>query len=283
MPIPTVRTQYLVKEMPTDGHAPMAFYCDDGRIYYCKYLLRLKKREELDCLTYEMVAQRLLRSLAIPTPDIAFVEVTKDSFDSKMLRLNRTNCRPGVICFGSQHLQASLLTPLETISDKHDFNRFANPLDLLRIALFDQWVGNVDRGRAIDEGHNFNLLLTETESKTRYVAFDHAFIFGGVHGLRMFNAKFVGYQSDSLLQCQYFRSVLRYISVEECQNAIAHFFVHLRTYEWKTVTSDTLAQCAAVWPHPPNLEERITSFLGDPDRLNKLEEIICQRVLQHRL
>ena len=282
MSIPTVRTQSLIKEIPTDGHAPMMFRCDDGQTYYCKYRLRLKKEEELDFVTYEMLAHHLLRWLNIPTPGVAFVEVTDGSFDPKALTKNRTHCRPGVVCFGSQHVQARLLTSIEMISDKRDFNRLANPMDLLKIALFDQWVGNVDRGKSIDQGHNFNLLLTDKDQKVQYVAFDHAFIFGGVHGLRMFNAQLVGYQPDSLLGCQYFRSVLRYTPIEDCQNAIEEFFVHLRTHEWSPIISDVVAQCAAIWPHPPNLEARVITFLSGSDRLDMLEETIRQQLLQHR-
>ena len=282
MPIPTVRTQYLIKEIPTDGHAPMMFHCDDGQTYYCKYRLRLKKEEELDFLAYEMLAHHLLRWLNIPTPKVAFVKVTDGSFDVKALTKNRTHCRPGVVCFGSQHVQARLLTSIEMISDRHDFNRLANPIDILKIALFDQWVGNVDRGKSIDQGYNFNLLLTDENQKTQYVAFDHAFIFGGNHGLRLFNAQWIGYQPDSLLQCQYFWSVLRYLPTGECLNTIEQFFIHLRTHDWKAIVSDVIAQCAAIWPHPPKPEARITTFLSDPDRLDMLEKTIHHHLLQHR-
>jgi hypothetical protein len=68
--IPIVNTQLLIAEIPTDGHSPMYFLCDDGNFYYCKYRTQFK-RSELDCLVYEMVCHHLLRRLQIPTPDIA--------------------------------------------------------------------------------------------------------------------------------------------------------------------------------------------------------------------
>jgi hypothetical protein len=72
----TVRTIVFIEEIPTDGHSPMKFLCDDGQIYYCKYRLT-SKREELDCLIYEVVNHFLLKALSIPTPEIALVELVE--------------------------------------------------------------------------------------------------------------------------------------------------------------------------------------------------------------
>ncbi len=287
MPIPTVQTQYFIKELDTDGHAPMKFYCNDGQVYYCKYRLNYKPERELDFLTYEVVAHELLQYLNIPTPPIAFVNVTEDSFDRNQLRRNRSHCEAGITCFGSQEVVARILSPIEKVSNKHDFNQLANPLDLLRIALFDQWVGNADRGKPIDEGYNYNLLIADQDKKQQYVAFDHAFIFGGENQLRIFNPQSVGFQKDSLLGCEYFWSVIRYIPTENCLNAIEQFFVFLQTDEWHTIISDTIAQCATHWPLPPNMEERVINFLSSraanrPDRLDMLQETIQQHLYQHR-
>ncbi|MGB3588324.1 MAG: HipA family kinase, partial [Tunicatimonas sp.] len=267
MSIPSVHTQYFVEELETDGHAPMKFYCDDGQLYYCKYRLNLKKEIELDFLIYEVVAHELLQWLNIPTPTIAFVAVTEGSFDRNQLRRNKSHCEAGIICFGSQEVLSRILSPIESISSKHDFNQLDNPLDLLRIALFDQWVGNADRGKPIDEGYNFNLLIADQDKKLQYVAFDHAFIFGGENQLRIFNPQSIRFQKGSLLACEYFWSVLRYIPTENCLNAIEQFFVLLQSNEWHTIISNTIAQCATHWPLPPKMEERIINFLSNPERL----------------
>ena len=69
--IPTVHTLFLLVEIKTDGHSPMKFLCSDNNYYYCKYRTQFKK-EELDCLVYELVCQALLKDLNIPTPEVAF-------------------------------------------------------------------------------------------------------------------------------------------------------------------------------------------------------------------
>ena len=66
-----VNTELLLAEIPTDGHSPLKFSCDDGNIYYCKYLNSMN-RLEINFLAYEIIANRLLGRLDIPTPEIAF-------------------------------------------------------------------------------------------------------------------------------------------------------------------------------------------------------------------
>ncbi|MGB0929973.1 MAG: HipA family kinase [Chitinophagales bacterium] len=142
--IPKKQTAFLVEEIPTDGHSPLKFVCTDGEIYFCKYRVSAKM-VEIDCLVYEVICSILLRELGIPTPEIAFVEVMKDSYDKGSLDRNRLYTKPGITCFGSKELaNAQLVTELDKISREEDFEAYRNPQDLIRIAIFDLWVGNTD-------------------------------------------------------------------------------------------------------------------------------------------
>ena len=75
-------TELFLRETQTDGHAPIAFVCNDLNIYYCKYLNSLKK-EEITCLAYEVIASKLLVSLDIPTPDISAVTIAENTLTKK--------------------------------------------------------------------------------------------------------------------------------------------------------------------------------------------------------
>ena len=72
-------TELFLRETKTDGHAPLVFMCNDLNIYYCKYLKSFKK-EEITCLAYEVVANKLLLKLGVPTPDIAAITVSENHF-----------------------------------------------------------------------------------------------------------------------------------------------------------------------------------------------------------
>ena len=184
--IKKVASKTLITEEKTDGHSPMKFLCSDDQIYYCKYRVDMNQ-EEIDFLLYEIVCHFLLKYLKVPTPEIALVTLTKDSFDPKHLVRNKRYSKPGVICFGSKLVDSSsLLIDMQIIDSRSAFKRLDNPMDLIKIALFDLWVDNVDRGR---QG-NFNILMSASHRKTTYYAFDNAFAFGGQKGLRIFKPAF---------------------------------------------------------------------------------------------
>ncbi|MCC5904608.1 MAG: hypothetical protein JJU13_00245 [Balneolaceae bacterium] len=75
----------------------------------------------------------------------------------------------GKIAFGSKKAQnvVNELTQLDFVFSKHEFNRIEFPEHLLRIGLFDLWVGNNDR-----TAQNYNLFLTRGKTQ-KLVVFDH--------------------------------------------------------------------------------------------------------------
>lgn len=195
MEIAKRKTVSLIEEIPTDGHSPMKFMCNDSDIYYCKYRVSFKE-QEIDCLIYEVICSLLLQKLNLPTPEIALVEITENSYLNEDLKRNRSFISPGVICFGSKDLKnAQLVTELDKIQSKEDFELFENPDDLIRIAIFDLWVGNTDRGKGSIQyspgpSNNYNLLTSSEEGKKKIFAFDHGFTFEGEKFYRIFNEKF---------------------------------------------------------------------------------------------
>lgn len=151
-----ITTELLLEEIETDGHAPLKFLCSSGDIYYCKYLNDFNKLE-INCLAYEVIAHYLLKKLQIPTPEIALIKISDGTLDKSKIKANR-RLKEGNICFGSKEVK--LAQELQAIQDftKVDFNRLLNPEDVVKIALFDLWVDNTDRGRFFENGINYNTL-----------------------------------------------------------------------------------------------------------------------------
>lgn len=264
-----VYSRYLIREEETDGHSPMKFLCSDDRIYYCKFRVTAKK-EETDFLVYEVVCHYLLKFLSIPTPNIALVELTKDSFDPKQLKRNKLYAKPGVLCFGSQHVESYLVNDTQLIDTKRAFNQFLNPADLIRIAIFDLWVDNTDRGKR----GNFNLLVSTDLHKSVFYAFDNAFAFGGENGLGIFNPSFEVSLYDKLMNTDYFRSIIKFIPKTErisiAQNVLSLF--HDENVQEIITTAATLIPGS--WNTLPGLYSRISGFLSSAQRLQKIEQLV---------
>lgn len=275
MRIREVNTVLLLEEMKTDGHAPLKFICDDGAIYYCKYLPTMD-RAEINFLAYEIVANFLLTQLEIPTPAIALVCVTEKTLNKKLIKQNR-RLRDGNRCFGSQDVKWSQeLQTIQVIKSKHEYNSLMNPEDIIKIAFFDLWVNNMDRGRQFNEiGVNYNLLLKPVGSKYQIVAFDHAFIFGGTNQIGIFSPSMGIDARDKLINTAYYRSLVKYMTKRNLIE-IVNNFVPLLTIDYEESISNIIQNLPAHWALTPNLAARISALLSSQEHIEKCKNLIIQ-------
>lgn len=270
-----IHSEYLIEEMSTDGHSPLKFLCDDGEVYFCKYRTAIDTLE-MNCLAYEFVCSSLLSELNIPTPKAELVTVGEGSLDSTKTKRNKY-VRVGYQCFGSAEVKdTSVLNDFSIIDTKNEFNRILNPDDLIRIAIFDMWVNNVDRGREFEEGrYNYNLLLQQVDKKERIIAFDHGFTFGGIGQIGIFNPKISTPSDNKLHKTPYYQSVVRFITPTELLK-IVDDFVNLLCNDYSNIISKSIVSLPKEWGLLPNLEERMIAYLSHRDRLEKIRDVITQ-------
>jgi hypothetical protein len=267
-----VKTELLLEETKTSGHAPLKFICNDNNLYYCKYLVDFDPNE-INCLAYEIVSHYLLKALNIPTPDIALVEVAEGTLDKSKIIKNR-RLRVNDICFGSKGIDPSEeINEFETCSNKREYNRIENPEDVIKIALFDLWINNVDRGRFINPGFNYNLLVVRYGSKRKIMAFDHAFVFGGVQQIGVFNSKMPFENQDKFHQSDFYKSFIRYMDEEEIIEIVDNF-IPLLKISHKEVIDAIIFQLPDVWKLTPNLADRIQEYLFCEERIEKVKAVI---------
>jgi hypothetical protein len=205
-------------------------------------------------------------------PEVAFVQVMKGSFDPKVLKQNGTHMKPGVVAFGSRHLPGDVMNDLFGYPKRHPL-QLLRPADLLRIALFDLWVENIDRGRPVEGGHNYNLLMVPQDEGHILVPFDHAFILGGETLIRIFHP---GNPRPSvekkLFRTRMFQEVMSHLGAERRTEVVNHFFGSLLPATDPDALFRILDEARPHWPYPPNFEARLRNFLWDPARLALVEQ-----------
>jgi len=272
----TVKTSTLLSEIPTQGHSPLKFLCDDGNIYFCKY--RIKAKEvELDCLLYEVVAAQLLFNLNIPTPEIAIVEIAEGSYDINQIKANRNFIAPKIQYFGSKEVIGSdLVTELDKLNTVEDFQSFSNPLDLIRIAVFDLWIGNNDRGKGNAEytpgvSNNYNLLKSDDNGLIKIVAFDHGFAFEGEPGFRIFNEYFPITTHGKLFGTQFFIDFLQYIERAKLIATIKEFYFRLINLEVSSIVEECFEQIPESWIGNKTVKNKMIAYLTHKKRLEEIE------------
>ena len=274
MTIPLVRTVKCMGEVGTDGHAPMKFLCDDGALYYCKYRKRFHLLEERDYLRYELVGTALLNALDIATPEVAFVQLQEGSFDPGQIPQNAEHAKAGIVAFGSRHRMGSLVNVLHRFRTDEERSLLHRPEDLVRIAIFDSWAGNADRGRPLEgDQFNFNLLLCPAErGRLRFTAFDHAFLFHGDGGRGRIGEP--GYHHphvwNMLFSTPLMRDVVAYLGPEQVEEILADLVVRLRSLKGKGIVERVMEQTAMYWGPSEELTEQMLHFLWDESRLVEL-------------
>lgn len=274
MKLSELHTKLLLRETQTDGHSPLVFICSDDNIYYCKYLPTIKK-EEINCLAYEIVAHVLLKKLDIPTPEIALVTVAENTLIPKLIRFNK-RLKVGNICFGSKEISfAAEVQSLAQLNNKTEFNKLLNPHDIIKIAIFDLWVNNVDRGRDFGDGYNYNLLLKPVGTKQEIIAFDHGFIFGGINQIGIFNSKTNTLNGNKLYQSAYYKSVIKHIDKTDYIN-IVNNFIPLLFKNYDTLVKNIIEKLGANWDLSPKLDERIIALLKTSEQVKEIKNIIIQ-------
>lgn len=261
-----VETLLTLKEATTDGHAPVLFHCSDGHNYFCKYRI-WPNPEEINCLAFEIIASVLLKELDIPTPEIALITIAPGTLDSTIINKNQRMAE-GMVVFGSREIKPVQVVDEFSINHtKYDYNKISNPQDLIRIALFDLWVKNGDRGREFDSGHNYNLLLSIKNNKQKIIAFDHAFIFGGSAQIGNFFPSVDSNINGNLYQTPYFQSVIKYIDKKE-YHKVLKLFVTLLKNNYSKLVSETVAELPDSWNLIEDLDTKVNTLLGNNARID---------------
>lgn len=271
-----VASTILIEELETDGHSPLKFICSDGAVYYVKYRSgKSFDKNEMNCLVFEMICTKLLQHLHIPVPEQALVEIQKDSYVPGQVKVNKRYLQPGVIGWGSKEIeQTDLVKAIELIQKRKEFNKLLNPADLIRIAIFDLWVDNADR-----HSGNYNLLVKMEDGKLKIISIDHAFTFGGLRGMAIFNATTQPNPYRKLIESQYFRSVVKHFRKNERLEIASQFLSLIPKLDIETIVNEVFTQIPTAWGINPRLKKRMIDFLQSEQRLVALRQI-CNQQLQ---
>lgn len=270
-----IESKILIEELDTDGHSPMKFICSDGEVYYVKYRSgKSFNKNEINCLVFEMVCTKLLQHLHVPVPEQALVTINENSFAPGQLFTNKRYIKNGIIAWGSKEItQTDLVKQIEQVTTKKGFNKFKNPDELIRIAIFDLWVDNADR-----HSGNYNLLTKLEEGKLKIITIDHAFTFGGLKGMNIFNVTSDPNIYKKLMESPYFRLMIKHFNRKQRLEIARQFISLLEQLDIKKIINEVFAQIPMQWDVNPLLKERIIDFLQSHRRIDLLKEISHQQL-----
>jgi hypothetical protein len=179
-PIETVKAELIRLEYKTEGSSPLKILADDGKLYVTK--TTVAPTPPYVELINEVLCSYLAQSWNLETPPIALVQISQRVADEYQKRhgalspKHYAGCRFGErIFFGSGLIDCQTEVEQYLVGPHHpaQMQLFHRPLDLLKIGVFDLWVGNHDR-----KPKNPNILLGGADKQRfTFVPIDHTAAF----------------------------------------------------------------------------------------------------------
>lgn len=171
--IKIVRAVKIIECHNTDS-IPLKVLCDDNEIYIIKTMF--KKHPPLEELINEILCNYFLQCWDISVPEQALVIFDSILAEQYLLEGKTIDKKYLEFDFKDHYFYGSKFLPNSTeidlynftLENKHDFNKFENPLDLIKIGIFDRWIANKDR--RID---NPNILMINSGTKFKLIPIDN--------------------------------------------------------------------------------------------------------------
>lgn len=209
MKIEIRKSSSIIGEILTDGHSPLKVLGDDFNTYIVK---NDKGQKPPFFLLNECIASSFLNIWNLHSPSTCLMEVDKGLVEElENLSIAHKSIYYDNKCFASQHIPNAVdLNGLVTTIDKKAYNKIINPLEFLRLALFDTWIENDDR-----KPTNYNLLLATEGSKLRVVPIDHAYILNSIGYEHLNPTTYFPISNEHLLVSDFGRMIKHYYPTNE--------------------------------------------------------------------
>ncbi|MBN2805795.1 MAG: hypothetical protein JXR22_03985 [Prolixibacteraceae bacterium] len=185
---------------------PVLVRCNDWQYYVCKH----SKHTPCDTLFNEFLAARFLAIWGVEVLDPFIVQIKSEHLPDKYYsgKLQPASLQQSLIGFMYLKNQ-KYVTQFESGFKENlaDRKKIVNLNQLVRIALFDLWVGNDDRN-----WNNYNLLIESKADGFHFIPIDHETIFSGNslnHGVT------IQTENDTLILTDLFKAVITKSYVKE--------------------------------------------------------------------
>lgn len=267
-PIQTLSCEKVIKEIPTSGSSPLLVLGSDMNFHFAKTCKVDVPRIEL---INELVCAYLAQCWSLKVPTFSLLQIDKDVIEAfrgeagnSLSNRYPTTLFPSVF-FASKQLNPAVELDLyfNGLKGKPGLKLFRNPTDLIKIGVFDVWIGNKDR-----KLENPNILLNEVKNSVDFCPIDHSAAFAYCTDYRQVTPVFMFMEEKF--------KILKHPMIK----AIAHLGPKAKTFGLKKelLADMELAlknidfifdQIPASWGLSKKAKAHLKAFLGDNER-NKL-------------
>lgn len=202
-----------IREQKDTNSVPFVVLCDDGEMYIAKSIF--KPHPPFEDLINEILGVYFLEIMGVSTIKPSLIKIPQGVFETFKLSGEKYDRRYDSFKFDDMLFFGSLyqLTTTEVelyntiLKNKYDYNKYINPLDFIKIGVFDYWFGNMDR-----RGSNPNILIDETEEgKFVFLPIDHTQAFANQSNYKHLRLALMSSpQPKSILKTPMSKSIIKF-------------------------------------------------------------------------
>jgi hypothetical protein len=173
-PIKHVQAELISREVGTQGSSPLLVLADDGKTYFAK-----TTTTNVPCIEIinELFCAYMAKCWGLKVPDFALVHIDNivvENYEKENGKLSN-RYKPDSFLnkefFGSEQKVPAIELEkyIGKLNRKSELKQYNSPLDLIKIGVFDLWIGNKDR-----KPDNLNILVGGSNEKFDFHPIDHA-------------------------------------------------------------------------------------------------------------
>jgi hypothetical protein len=209
-PIKRLNAIQVISETKTKGSSPLLVIAEDDQDYYIKTSLSQPPKMEL---INEVLCAYFLKCWNILSPDIALIKVENEALEAYKKERGSLSSRYKSTDFENEIFVGSKRIKPEVEFDKHfkelnkkkDFCLLKQPLDLIKIGVFDIWIANKDR-----KPENPNLLFSGSE-KLNIHPIDHTAAWAHIsHPKEIISARLTMEEKFKILNVPLIKSIAKF-------------------------------------------------------------------------
>ena len=209
-----------IHECYQTNSTPLRVECEDGSQYIAKTVFNM--HPPLIDLINEILCNYALQIWKIPVPTQAIISVEKQLIDHFVKEGNSIDRRYEIGDFSSLHFFGTQFIDSVTdmdvynlnLKNKYDFNKYSNPLDFIKIAVFDKWIGNMDRRKG-----NPNLLLSASANGFTFIPIDHTQAFAYQGNYKNLKLSIMDRaDNNSIMLTPMYKSICNFVEVGDLKN-----------------------------------------------------------------
>ena len=269
-PIKHIEAIKIVREINTQGSSPLQIICSNGCVYYAKSTYASIPRVEL---INEVLCNYFLKTWNLNAPEMALVKIDKVVVESYLSEKGILSNRYGEKSFEHEFIGFKELSPateldryVKKLSNKAEWHQLLNPLDLIKIGVFDYWVCNKDR-----KPNNPNILLKSTYSKISIHPIDHTAAFGFQTNYKTLNESLLFLESSfSILNVPLIKSITKFATDSELSELKNEILSDIKRCVENM--DDIFDQVPSEWGFSKKAKSKLKQILSDIDRNKSISE-----------